>query len=279
MSFIESPRFPDDISRGMIIAPEFNTDVVVRFSGHENRFSNWEEARLSSDLSYAAKTVAQGKALYKFFRIVKGKAYGFRIKDWLDYECVQADGVLRPVSGTNARTWRMYKQYINSPNFDERRIAKPVNNGSFQLYLNGSASGAAITVDYVNGELTITNTTDLGLTSDVMTPGTTTYVHWTVPHNLSVGDWVRLDGSPFSGAWAQVLTVPNSQAVTLAYNSTGFGAWAGTTHAYALTNWNPQWSGEFDVPVRFDSDKLQVELGEETIDISQINVVELRHYE
>ena len=133
----------------MIIAPEFNTDVVVRFSGHENRFSNWEEARLSYDLSYAAKTVAQGKALYKFFRIVKGKAYGFRIKDWLDYECVQADGVLRPVSGTNARTWRMYKQYINSPNFDERRIAKPVNNGSFQLYLNGSASGDAITVDHL----------------------------------------------------------------------------------------------------------------------------------
>ena len=55
-------------------------------SGHEQRNSNWATARLAIDLGYGGKTQADTDALRDFFHAVQGRAHGFRVKDWTDFE-------------------------------------------------------------------------------------------------------------------------------------------------------------------------------------------------
>ena len=57
------------------------------------------------------------------------------------------------------------------------------------------------------------------------------------------------------------------------------GAFSGSLKHYFLLGDTLEWKGDFDVPMRFDADKLSVEVHEGHADVSQVNVRELRHYE
>ena len=48
MSFIETPRFPDDIAYGAQGGPMYSTDVVATASGYEKRNQNWAQRASSS---------------------------------------------------------------------------------------------------------------------------------------------------------------------------------------------------------------------------------------
>ena len=79
-------RFPDNIAYGATGGPEFATTVVATGSGHEKRNVNWSEARGRWDVASGLKKQAQIDELIAFFRARRGKAYGFRFKDWTDYK-------------------------------------------------------------------------------------------------------------------------------------------------------------------------------------------------
>jgi Conserved hypothetical protein 2217 (DUF2460) len=59
--------------------------MVATAAGREKRNANWSEARGRWDVASGLKNQAQIDELIAFFRAPRGKAYGFRFKDWTDY--------------------------------------------------------------------------------------------------------------------------------------------------------------------------------------------------
>ena len=282
MSFIETPRFPDDIAQGVITTAEFDTDVVIRHSGHENRFPNWSEERLMADASYGAKTVDQARALLRFFRIARGRAYGFRFKDWLDFAAVQSDGILVPdlTLDPDGKIATLWKQYVNSPNEYRRRIAKPVDNGTFNYWLNAALQTVVTdyTIDYTKGTVQMVNFRVHPVTVDSGIEGATTEFAFLTAHGFTVGDRVCPNFAPFdSVTHYNVISVPDSTHIVIDYDSTGYGgAFVGDLRHFFLLGDTLEWEGDFDVPMRFDADKMSVEVHEGHADITQVGVRELR---
>lgn len=64
----DNVRFPVDIAYGSSGGPEFSTDVVTTFGGHEQRNVNWSGARARYNIAWGVKTQAQLTALTAFFR-------------------------------------------------------------------------------------------------------------------------------------------------------------------------------------------------------------------
>lgn len=146
MSFIESPRFPDAISYGAAGGPEYSTDVVVSASGYEQRNQNWSQSRLVWDVAHGAKDQADLYELIKFFRLVKGRAIGFRFRDPLDHSATSLEGVFRAIDATHHQ---MVKRYALDGNTVDRDIRKPVDSAA--LTINGSGT---YTVDFTTGIVT-----------------------------------------------------------------------------------------------------------------------------
>ena len=120
MSGFHEARFPDNVAYGATGGPEFATTVVGTGSGHEKRNVNWSEARGRWDVASGCKKQAQIDNLIAFFRARRGKAYGFRFKDWTDYKATgQLLGTGDSASGVEVRT-----------------ITKPVA-GTMKVYLDG----------------------------------------------------------------------------------------------------------------------------------------------
>lgn len=132
MAFIEQ-RLPDCIAFGATFGPEYQTNVVVVNSGHENRNINWAKARLVANIGYQNKTEADTQALIEFFRAVKGRAHGFRVRDWSDYKVSAGVGitVAQPLLGANA--YQLCKMYEKGGLQELREIRKPVAAG-LQLF-------------------------------------------------------------------------------------------------------------------------------------------------
>ncbi len=150
MSFVET-RFPTDISYGSSGGPEYATDIVTTLSGHEKRNVNWLASRARYNVAHGVKTQTQLDALIAFFRARKGRAYGFRFKDWADYRGVnewlgEGDGA------TNQ--FQIVKQYSDGGVSELRQIKKPVAD-SVQLYVDGVALSGGVSVDTATGMVTL----------------------------------------------------------------------------------------------------------------------------
>lgn len=91
-------RFPPSISYGAVGGPTFRTTIFTRNSGFEDRNVEWTYARAEYDVAMGIKTQAEFEEVRAFFFARRGKAYGFRFKDWADYKsCL----VINSVSGTD----------------------------------------------------------------------------------------------------------------------------------------------------------------------------------
>lgn len=146
MAFVEI-QFPADISYGSSGGPEYTTDIVSSQGGYEQRNIHWEQARARFNVAHGVKTRTQLEALIGFFRARKGRAHGFRFKDWADYQAVAqllgtADGV--------ATEFALVKHYTSGAVVETRRISKPVA-GTVQVYKNGVLQNAGVSVDTVHG--------------------------------------------------------------------------------------------------------------------------------
>jgi uncharacterized protein (TIGR02217 family) len=123
MTGFHEVRFPDNIAYGATGGPEFATTVVVTGAGHEQRNVDWAEARGRWDVASGLKKQAQIDELIAFFRARRGKAYGFRFKDWTDYKAT------RQLLGTgdDALTqFQLVKLYPSGSVSEVRTITKPV---------------------------------------------------------------------------------------------------------------------------------------------------------
>lgn len=290
MAFIETPRFPEAISRGASGGPGYQTDVVVVANGNEKRNINWPLGRARYDVSHGVRTQAQMDVLVAFFRSMKGRGHGFRFKDWSDFQCTAAQGVLGTGNGTGGPTYQLGKVYAAGALNEIRSIQKPVA-GQVAVQRNGSpvtigSAAGNIGIDTTTGIVTFVADAQSAATS-ITVGATTTVVLSTNPGPIVAGQRLWLSG--FGGAGAALVnnlahtvnSVSGSGPFTfvLATNTAGatitLGSGLGRDFpqvADALT-----WSGQFDVPVRFDTDQMAVSI--ESFQLyawGQIPLVEIR---
>ncbi len=150
MAFIEV-AFPPDIAYGSAGGPEYSTDIVITHGGYEQRNINWAQSRARYNVAHGVKTQSQLDALIAFFRARKGRADGFRFKDWSDYKVTgQAIGT---GNGSN-KIFQLVKTYSNGGITETRTITKPVT-GTLAVYVNSVLqSGPAYSLDSTTGKIT-----------------------------------------------------------------------------------------------------------------------------
>jgi len=152
MSFVET-QFPPDISYGATGGPRFSTDVAEVFSGWEQRNINWSEARGEWNVSHGVKTQVQLDALIAFFRARRGKAIGFRFKDWSDYS---ASNQVIGTGNAVKTVFQLVKSYTSGAVTVDRPIKKPVS-GTVQVYKDGVLQVSGVSVNTTTGEVTFTS--------------------------------------------------------------------------------------------------------------------------
>ena len=141
-------QFPPDISYGVTGGPEYSTDVVVTGSGYEQRNINWFQAKCRYQAAHGVRTEDQMRRLLAFFRARRGKAYGFRFKDWLDF---MGKGEIIGVGNGETAIFQLIKTYIDDSGYTEaRKIRKPVA-GTVRIYLGGTQQFDGWSVNYTTG--------------------------------------------------------------------------------------------------------------------------------
>ena len=149
MSFHEV-RFPDDISYGSTGGPGYSTTILTTSSGVEQRIQNWAQTRCSYNVAHGVKNKSQLQQLLSFFHARKGKAYGFRFKDWSDYRA--AEQVCTAISGSTT-IYQLQKTYTDNVGFTaSREIKKPVA-GTVRIYVDGVLKASGYTLDYTTGRI------------------------------------------------------------------------------------------------------------------------------
>lgn len=201
MSFHEV-RLPIDVERGAAGGPGFLTTVNLLTSGKEQRNGLWEQDRGRWDVAYGIQTREQALYVRDFFMARQGRLYGFRFRDWSNYEADKQP--LREEPDDSRTTFSLSYRYIdNNQFFYDKLISKP-RNEDFQIFRDNT----------------------LVPSSQYSLNRTTGIVTFTSPP--SYGDEYT-------------------------------------------------WSGTFDLPVRFDTDELQVVITtKEVISFPSLPVVELK---
>ena len=150
MSFIDA-RFPEPISFGSGGGPKFDTTVVATKSGEEYRASMRTMPLYEYDVSLKIQTRAQYEAVRDLFMVARGKARGFRFKDWTDYTL---NGVLIGLGDGVSRTFQCVKAYAVGAESLVRRITKPVA-GTIKVYLGG-VEQSGFSVNHTTGLVSLT---------------------------------------------------------------------------------------------------------------------------
>jgi uncharacterized protein (TIGR02217 family) len=151
MSFVET-QFPPDIAYGATGGAMFSTDVVETFGGYEQRNINWAQSRGQWNVGSGVKTQAQLDTLIAFFRARRGKAIGFRFKDWSDYSATS--NIIGTGDGADT-TFQLVKSYTSGGVTVDRTITKPVS-GTVQIYKDGVLQNSGVTTDTATGVVTFT---------------------------------------------------------------------------------------------------------------------------
>ncbi|MCU0955086.1 MAG: DUF2460 domain-containing protein [Hyphomicrobium sp.] len=160
MSFHEV-RFPTAISRGAQGGPERRTDVVVLGSGHEERNARWADSRRSYNAGYGVKSLDDLHAVIAFFEERRGRLYGFRWRDHLDWKScppqqaiTAGDQVIGMGTGSQA-VFQLVKKYGSAFAPWSRQIKKPVD-ATVRIAVAGveKAPGSHFTLDGATGEVT-----------------------------------------------------------------------------------------------------------------------------
>ncbi len=268
MSFLEI-QFPNDIAYGSTFGPAWRTDVVRVASGQETRDSRWANPLYRGDVSYGVKTEDEMNELIAFFHTVRGRAYGFRFRDWGDYQAT--DEALVPDGGP---TVQLRKAYGTGANDYVRKITKPV---SIALKREGTIA-SAYSLDTTTGIVTLDADSTASISNIAQdSSGTVT----ATGHGFTTGDEIHIDGvngmTEVNGN-VYTITVVDVDTFTLGTNTTGFTAYTsgGTASKFVQSDESLTWSGEFDVPCRFDTDELSREFTNYRLQSTSAPITEIR---
>lgn len=134
MSF-DDVRLPEDVEQGAQGGPMFNTQLLTLGSGYEQRNQNWSKARQTFNISYGIQSLALLSAVRQFFYARRGRARGFRFKDWSDFQCVNSP--LVDIGGGHG--YQLTKLYADGIAPYYRAITRVVS-GTLHVYDNLGAA-------------------------------------------------------------------------------------------------------------------------------------------
>ena len=265
-------QFPPKISYGSKGGPEFLTDIVVLDSGHEARNVNWTLSRNKYDVAFGIRDMDDLAALTEFFYARRGRAYGFRYKDWSDYSVLQ-----EPVVQTGEPTVQLIKTYTSGSRSYVRDVKKPVTGVTMRV--DGSPF-ASFVLDTTTGIVTLTAVSSASITA--ITQANPGVVTTGASHGFSNGDkiWIK-NVVGMVEVNNRLFTISNVAATTfeLDVNTTSFTAYSsgGTAEKHVQPSQAMDWTGDFDIPVRFDVDHLPTSLDDFSIGSAEgIILVEIR---
>lgn len=125
-------RFPLELGFGAAGGPSFSTQVVVTGSGHEQRNSQWSDARQSYDAGLGVRSEADLADLLAFFRARRGQAHGFRFRDPIDHRSsafgvpVSAVDQLLGIGDGRQTRFKLVKRYGDGADAQVRRVTRPI---------------------------------------------------------------------------------------------------------------------------------------------------------
>ena len=156
--------FPISVALAGSGGPERKTEIVITGSGREERIARWVDSRRKYDAGSGVKTLAELASVLAFFEERRGRLYGFRWRDRIDFQsCAigQSPSPLDQPIGTGDGTTKQFslvKIYGGAFAPYTRAIRKPVA-GTARVAVNGTerALGADISLDVTSGIVTFTN--------------------------------------------------------------------------------------------------------------------------
>jgi len=154
-------RFPTAIAFGSTGGPERKTEIVALGSGFEERNAVWANSRRRYDVGSGVRTLDDLALVTAFFEARLGRLYGFRFKDFADFQSCTPAGTVTPLDqaiGTGdgtATEFQLVKTYVSGPADWVRRIVKPVA-GSVRIALAGVELLSAVTIDATTGLVSFT---------------------------------------------------------------------------------------------------------------------------
>lgn len=173
MTTFHDVQFPQAIAEGAQGGPQFLTAINVMASGYEQRNIEWSRTRAKFDISYGIKTRTDAQVVVDFFYARYGRAYGFRFKDWADYEVGTSTAPMTIGVGDNTNhLFQALKPYSSGGYTFNRRLTRLVA-GTVKVYLAGILK--ATPADY--------SVSASGLITFVTAPGV----------GIGVGLWAQFD--------------------------------------------------------------------------------------
>ena len=111
MAFLEQ-RLPITITAGSRGGPVAKRTKVYVQNGRLHQDFSWSRPLQRYDLSFGIKTLANFEAVRAMWYVVMfgGPYEGFRIRDWSDYQCTQANSGLVVQSGSPTE-WQLQRVY------------------------------------------------------------------------------------------------------------------------------------------------------------------------
>lgn len=287
-NFIETPRFPDDMAYWATGGAEFNTTIVQLNSGFEQRNVNWQQSRATYSINGGLRTQdipndywnLSVKNTIKFFRAMKGRAFGFRFKDFQDYKIDITEGILNNGFGEGIPQYQLYKNYSISVLKDVKKITKPVLN-TIKIYRNNilvtfGTNPSNCLLDTTNGIVTFNP--DKTLNINTINVGTNPQVFYT-NHGLTNNQTVYLynlnTGNLLNNTTCKVLVIDQNNFSLQVENLSVINQ--GEIRVYPQPGESLKFEGEFDLPCRFDNDNLDYAVTDGgLIEISNLKIVEIR---
>lgn len=142
MSFVEA-RFPECVSFGSAGGPGFRTSIFELDSGYVAANIEWERIRAQYDVTFENATPADIVEVEEFFYSMRGRAIGFRYKDWGDYTIANQNIFLGDGSKT---VFDIFKRYSSGGIHYDRPIKKIVAGTLTQINVDGVAK--MVTTDF-----------------------------------------------------------------------------------------------------------------------------------
>lgn len=135
-------RLPEDIERGVIGGPEYRTTVNRLVNAREQRNSEWDYPLFSSNIGYGVQKREDLETIYAFFHARKGRARGFRFRNWLDYKVTT--GAVGTIVGEPLER-QLIRTYEDDVNPQIRIVTRPVAS-TLKVYKD-----MVLTTDYTLG--------------------------------------------------------------------------------------------------------------------------------
>ena len=152
MALLVGVRLPEEIERGAIGGPRFNTSVLTLDSGFEKRNVNWIDTRGEWDLGYGlldkfrdnpASVEIDLDQIISMFYVANGMANSFRFMDFADFEIGMENGVDIDAQAIGfgddvLTTFQVFKRYsFPGAGVTQDRFLTQLVGSTVRVYLEG----------------------------------------------------------------------------------------------------------------------------------------------